>query len=191
MAEHYHLWYCSAMSYYDDIYEIAVDNHYLVSTADARGAGVPAVELAKLASRGKLEHVARGLYRLARYVPDGGDPYAVAVARVGGGAYLYGESVVALLGLAPTSPDRIWVATPRRVRLKEPPAGLRIVRGEPGYEPTAYEGVPSQRAADAIASCLATMMPERVEQAADEALRQGYVTPRERGSLAEALGVRA
>lgn len=176
------------MSYYDDIYEIAVDNHYLVSTADARDAGVPAVELAKLASRGRLEHVARGLYRLARFVPDGSDPYAIAVARVGDGAYLYGESVVALLGLAPTSPDRIWVASPRRVRLKEPPAGLRIVKGEPGYEPTSYDGVPSQRAADAVTSCLVTMMPERVAQAADEALRQGFVTPRERASLAAAMG---
>ena len=93
------------MTYYDDIYEQAVDNHYLFTTANAAAAGIPSVELAKLASRGRLESLGNGVYRLARYVPAESDPYAVAVARAGEGAYLYGESVIALLGLAPTNPD--------------------------------------------------------------------------------------
>ena len=45
------------MSYYDDIYEVAVDHHYLISTDDAARIGVPSVELAKLAYRGKLENI--------------------------------------------------------------------------------------------------------------------------------------
>ena len=130
------------MSYYDDIYEHAVDNYYLISTRDAMRMGVPSVELAKLAHRGKLEHVSHGLYRLARYVPHQNDPYAISVARVGEGAYLYGESVIAMLDLAPTNPARIYVATPRRYR-GEKPDGLVVVIRDRGADTTAYEGVPS------------------------------------------------
>ena len=85
------------MTYYDDLYEHAVDNYYLVTTDDANNLGIPPVELAKLAKRGRLQNLGRGLYRLTRYVPSEFDPYAIAVARVVGSAYLYGESVLALL----------------------------------------------------------------------------------------------
>ena len=71
------------MTYYDDLYEHAVDNYYLVTTDDANNLGIPPVELAKLAKRGRLQNLGRGLYRLTRYVPSEFDPYAIAVARVG------------------------------------------------------------------------------------------------------------
>lgn len=174
------------MTYYDEIYDHAVDNHYLISTNEARALGIPAVELAKLAKRGKLENIGRGLYRLSRYVPSGSDPYAISVALVGDGAYLYGESVIAMLGLAPTNPDRMWVASPGRVRLAHLPEGLRIVRGDVGYPLTHYDGVPSQRVCDAIRACKGTMMFERIAQAAGAALEQGYVTPHEYETIARA-----
>lgn len=107
-----------------------MDNHYLVSTADARDLDIPVVELAKLVKRGKLENIGRGVCRLSRYVPSESDSYAISVALVGEGAYLYGESVIAMLGLAPTNPNCIWVASPRRVRLAHPPKGLMIVSGD-------------------------------------------------------------
>lgn len=175
MAQQYRKWYSCAMSYYDDIYEHAVDNYYLISTRDAMRMGVPSVELAKLAHRGKLEHVSHGLYRLARYVPHQNDPYAISVARVGEGAYLYGESVIAMLDLAPTNPARIYVATPRRYR-GEKPDGLVVVVRDRGADTTAYEGVPSQEIGAAIISCLGKLMTERLREAADRAREEGYLT---------------
>ena len=65
------------MTYYDDIYERAVDENYLITTAEAREIGVPAIELAKLAHRGRLDYLGNGVYRLARFVPSATDPYAV------------------------------------------------------------------------------------------------------------------
>ena len=44
------------MTYYDDLYEHAVDNYYLVTTDDANNLGIPPVELAKLAKRGRLQN---------------------------------------------------------------------------------------------------------------------------------------
>ena len=175
------------MTYYDDIYEIAVDNHYLVTTAQAAEAGVPTVELAKLAHRGRLENVSRGLYRLARRVPHESDPYAEAVARVGEGAYLCGESVIALLGLAPTNPAYICVAAPGRTRRKLP-AHIRLRRADPGDEVTSYEGVRSQSAACAIRAASATVMGERLRAAADEARRRGLILREEQAGLREEMG---
>lgn len=50
---------------YDDIYEIAIYNHYLISTEDAVEIGIPAIDLSKLAHRGGLDNISHGLYRLA------------------------------------------------------------------------------------------------------------------------------
>lgn len=174
------------MSYYDDIYEYAVDRHYLFTTLDARDAGIPAIELAKLAGRGKLESLGNGVYRLARNVPSGSDPYAVAVARAGEGAFLYGESVIALLGLAPTNPERIYVGTTRRVR-KALPEGVELVKVKDPGRLTAYEGIACQRAKDAILACRGTVMRDRLRDAAERAASAGYVTAREAEELEEEM----
>lgn len=183
----YQSWYIIGMSYYDDIYDVAVDNHYLFTTADAAEAGIPGIELVKLARRGRLESLSNGVYRLARYVPAESDPYAVAVARAGEGAYLYGESVIALLHLAPTNPDRIFVAVTRRVRKALPPE-IRLVRVPAGERTTVYEGVRSQRVARAIAACADSVMPERLELAARRGRAEGYITASEEDELGRELG---
>ena len=175
------------MSYYDEIYERAVDRHYLFTTLDAREIGVPVVELAKLAGRGKLESLGNGVYRLTRNVPSSSDPYAVAVARAGEGAFLYGESVIALLGLAPTNPERIFVGTTRRVR-KALPESVKLVRVKAPGRLTVYEGIACQRAKDAILACRGTVMRERLHDAAERAISAGYVTAREAEELEEEMG---
>lgn len=175
------------MTYYDQIYDIAADNYYLISTHDAAKAGIPQVELAKLSHRGKLENIARGLYRLARYVPHPYDAYALAVARVGNGAYLFGESVIAMLELAPTNVNYICVATPNRTR-KKLPDFIRLKRPSEGEVITAYEGIPSQNVASAIRSARSTMMDERLRDAAKKAREQGYLLKGEYDELMEEMG---
>lgn len=175
------------MSYYDDIYEIAVDNYYLVSTKDAMDAGIPPVELAKFAHRGKLENISRGLYRLTKYVPSDYDPYAVAVARLGDQAYLFGESVIEMLGLAPTNPNRIFVATPARIRRKLPES-VRVVKPGKDDRVTQYEGIAAQHIASAIRAARATMMDDRLQVAAREARKQGYLLSEEYDELEEDMG---
>ena len=175
------------MTYYDQIYEMAVDNYYLISSQDAADAGIPPVELAKLAHRGKLENISRGLYRLAKYVPHPNDPYATAVARVGRGAYLFGESVIAMLGLAPTNPAHINVVAPARTR-KKLPAYIRLKKPATGEIPISYEGVPSQNVADAILSARPTMMDDRLREAADRAFEEGYLNRDEYASLRGGMG---
>lgn len=178
MSKLYRLWYSFDMTYYDDIYEHAVDNHYLITSEEAAELGIPAIELVKLAQRGRLEHLARGLYRLARYVPSESDPYALAVAQVGKGAFLCGESVIALLGLAPTNPAYFCVATPKRVR-KNLPESIHLTQASGTENLTLYEGIPSQKVKDALLACKNALMPERLRKAALRAREEGYLTKRE------------
>lgn len=174
------------MTYYDDIYEHAVDNYYLITSEEAASLGIPAIELVKLAKRGRLEHIAHGLYRLSRFIPSDKDPYALAVAHVGKEAFLCGESVLALLELAPTNPAYICVATPKRIR-KKLHETIRLEKARGNEKLTFYEGIPSQKVRDAIMSCKSVILPERLREAAIRAREQGYLTEKEFGSLKREL----
>lgn len=168
-----------------DIYE-AADGFGLVTSAEARALGCSNAELVQYARRGRLERVGRGVYRVSVWPYQEASPYAVAVKSVGAGAYLCGESVVALLKLAPTNPGRMWVATSRRVR-KRLGEGFHVVVAPKDADVTFCDGIPCQRVVDAIADSVETLGPDRAEQAADEALRLGYITEQERAYLDERI----
>ncbi|MEG0303584.1 MAG: type IV toxin-antitoxin system AbiEi family antitoxin domain-containing protein [Gordonibacter sp.] len=172
------------MTYYDDIYEIAVDNYGLITSAEAKELGVSDQDMSMLAKRGRLEKRGHGVYKLTRYVPTPYDAYAEAVVLVGPHAYLYGESVIAMLELAPTNPSRVFIATPSRIR-KQLPEYIVLVKTDGAI--THYENIPSQSAYDAIRACRETMMPERLEDATREATRQGYITNKQATELLEEL----
>jgi predicted transcriptional regulator of viral defense system len=172
------------MAYYDDIYEIAVDNYGLITSVEAKKLGVSDQDMNMLTKRGRLIKRGHGVYRLVRYVPTSYDAYAEAVTLVGSHAYLYGESVIAMLELAPTNPSRVFVATPSRIR-KQLPEYIVLIKAEDTA--TRYEGIPSQSAYDAIRACRKTMMPERLEDATREAERQGYITKEQATALLKEL----
>ena len=163
------------MTTYNRIFDAAIENYGLVTTSMARKMGIEPGALVDLAYRGRLARIGQGVYQLVQYVPDINDPYAQAVALVGEGSYLYGESVIALLGLAPTNPDRIYVATANRVR-KNLGLGIRVINARPDYQPVAVEGIPSQRVSDAIVCAKATMPFDRLRSACKEAHRMGKIS---------------
>lgn len=170
------------MTFYDEIYEVAADNYGLISSAQAKELGVSDKELSRLAKDGRLERVGHGIYRIFHHMPEPNDPYALAVMRVGQEAYLYGESVIAMHGLAPTNPAHIFIATPKRVR-KKLPKHLHVVRRNNQGDVSSYEGVPSQTIPAATKSCKGTMMPERLIEAARNARAKGLITPDEETEL--------
>jgi hypothetical protein len=117
-------------------------------------------------------------------------PYAVAVKAAGEGAYLFGESVVALLGLCPTDPRAIRVATPRRAR-RSLGEGVRLVWRRHPDRVAWYEGIACQEAACAIRDAARTLGLVRAIEAAREAERRGYVTPAELAAIEEEVGAHA
>ena len=176
------------MTKFDDIiYEIASGNFGLITSAEAREAGLTNNELVQYARRGRVERVGHGVYRLVQRVPEPNDDYALAVALVGPGAYLYGEAVLGMLGLCPTNPAYVHVATPRRPR-RALPDRVRAVHVPGGTAISVYDGIPCQHVADAIRAASAHMLPERLADAADRAREEGYLTRKEHAEILEELG---
>ncbi|MFZ2560521.1 MAG: hypothetical protein WAW91_02740, partial [Candidatus Nanoperiomorbaceae bacterium] len=149
-----------------------------VTTKAATDAGVPAIELPKLAARGGLTNVAYGLYRVPDIPLTRFDQFTEALLRVGEGAYLHGESVLALFGLADVNPRRIKVAVLRRVRAKLP-AFIELTQVPDGARTTFYEGLASQPVAEAILECCGRIETERLMDAARQARQEGLLTTTE------------
>lgn len=163
------------MAAYDEIYSISTENHGIVTTRDARGLGVRTKDIARWVKMGRLVKVGFGVYRTSQYPTSEDDPYAVAVAECGPSAYLYGESVLGLHRLTATNANLISVAVPGRLRRSLPDSYV-VVREKPGYVPSNENGIPCQRVADAIRSCIGRMMPERLEEAVRTAFAEGHLT---------------
>lgn len=161
--------------YREIVREIALDHYGYVTTKEAAEAGVPSVELPKLAARGGLENVAYGLYRVPDIPPTAYDQFAEALLRAGEGAYLHGESVLALFGLAEVNPRRIKVAVRRRARPTLPPF-LELTQVKTDVRTTFYQGLAAQPIADAILECRGRIETGRLMDAARQARRDGLLT---------------
>ena len=166
------------VSYRTVVRDIAFDNYGYVTTAAAKGAGVPAVELPKLAARGGIVNIAYGLYRVEDVPVTQFDQYAEALLRVGADGYLFGESVLALLGLAEVNPRTIKIAVHRRAR-PQLPTFIELVNVANEKRVTLYEGLQSQPVADAILECRGSIESIRLEQAAQQAQAEGLLTSTE------------
>lgn len=167
-----------AVKYRDIVREIALDFYGYVTTQQAVESGVPAVELPKLAARGGLTSIAYGLYRVTDIPVTPRDQFAEALLRVGEGAYLHGESVLALLGLADVNPRQIKIATRRRAR-PTLPAFIELKQVKEDTPTTLYEGLAAQRAADAILECRGRVQTDRLMDAATHARAGGLLSTAE------------
>lgn len=114
----------------------------------------------------------RGVYRLAKAMPDEKARYAEAVALCGGGC-IYGESVLALHDLALVNPGKIKVAVNRRIN-RTLPEWVDVVH-ENHVEQTVYFGIPCQRLSAAIKTCKSIVPRERLISAVADVEREGLI----------------
>jgi len=161
------------MARFDDIYEIAADNYGVITFAQAQRVGVTGVEMNRFVQNGRLERLGQGVYQLTKYIPTPYDQYAIAVALVGDGAFIHGESVLAMHNLALVNPFKMSVATPKRVR-KKLPKWITIVAADKEETPTNYEGIPSQSVANAL-YCRRSVIKERLVDAVHDASHEGLI----------------
>ena len=96
----------------DRILEIAGDQHGYITTRQATDAGIPPVELRKLAQRGRLDHPAHGVYRVAAFPRRANDELMEATLWADGRGVISHESALALWGLADVNPGRVHVTVP-------------------------------------------------------------------------------
>jgi putative heme-binding domain-containing protein len=178
-----------ANTYRRRLWDEALSQYGYVTTADAARLGVPVVELAKLAGRGALEKVTRGLYRFPDVPRTPRGPFMEAVLWAGPDAVLSHDAVLALHELAFANPRTIRVTTPHRVRKVHPRADITVIRADiPAVDRTHYFGIPSVTVARALVDCRQMIMPSRLRDAAAEAHRLGLLLGDEHQRVIEKLG---
>jgi len=165
--------------------------------SQAADAGITREQLRTLVRRGAVEHVGRGLYRMALAEPTEHYSLAMACARVP-------NSVVCLLsalrvhGIGTQAPAEVWLAIPHKARVPRlPELRLRIVRFSGpartfGVQETTFEGVPARITSPArtVADCVRferLVGPEAAMEALQDSLRQRKVTVGELARVVEVL----
>lgn len=176
------------MTAYEKIYDVAIGNYGIITSAEAKALGISNIALVQLATRNRVERLGYGIYRIDKYVPhaDGLDAYACAVARVGQGAYLWGPSVLALHHLCPTNPARVYVASVRRCRAKLPQE-IIVKQGKASDHVEFYEGIAVQKVADAILASQHLIMLDRLLEAVRVAKEKGLLIDAEAKSIVREL----
>ncbi len=177
---------------YDTVRQIAIEQHGVVSAAQATALGVAPKTLVAMAARGRLERVSHGLYRDRRVPEDRWTPYmAAALWPSGTIGLLMGETVLGLLDLSDVNPAVIQLAVPAgyRARRRRPPAGVVLHHLDvPQSERSDIEGVPSTTVARAIRHCArAHLGPALLGQAIADARKGGWITQEEERDLARDL----
>lgn len=168
-------------SEYEKVLELAVDQHGYVTTSQAREGDTSADALRKMATRGTLERVSWGVYRVPTFPPS---PYAeymeASLWPAGVRGVISHQSALALRGLSDVSPSAIHITVPD---------GFRIRRNVPAYlmvhhadltddEVTLFEGIPTTAVARTIDDCRrAHLGPALLRQALEDAEREGFLSP--------------
>lgn len=167
------------------LFQLAEPQHGYFTAWQAVAAGMPIARLPVMSSRGQIEHVSRGVYKLPYYPASDVAPYIEAVlwpqGLIGVASH---ESALLLHGLSDASSSQIHITVPaaHRVRREIPPhlqvhhADLRPA------ESKMMNGVPVTSPVRSILDChRAGMSAALVQQAIDKG--------RENGKLANAAAV--
>lgn len=180
-----------AVTYLEQLREIALDQHGFVTAAQAVADGVPGTELPRLAARGRLERVAHGVYRVPQVPATAHDNWALAVLWTGvPEACLSHETALAAWDVSDINPDRIHLTVGARRRLRRS-GGERYVIHQRDLDPqlrTHWEAIPVTTLPTTIADCIAYGTPTYlIRQALERGARTSLLPAAERDQLAQLL----
>lgn len=174
----------------DQLLERAVEQHGYVTTRDARDLGIDPTQLRLMAARGRLERVARGVYRVPVLPRTEHDELAEAVAWTLGRGVVSHESALVLHGLSDVNPSRIQLTVPRDNHPRAAGGELyRLHRRRLKPEDvTERDDLPVTTVSRTIRDCLAAGTdPAQLRQALNQAVADGLVRPREVDTLRDEI----
>jgi predicted transcriptional regulator of viral defense system len=180
----------------DELLPLAEHNDGLVTASQARALGIKDSVLARLAQRGKLERVARGVYRIPHFPADPLAQYREAIlwARASHGpeqVALSHETALGVYGISDVNPAYVHLTVPKHVRLRrQKPKRIVIHRGElPPTDVTTREGLPVTTIAKSVMDVMETTGRSGLaRQALKDARKEGYISWSELKRLSRQLG---
>ncbi|MGV8851985.1 MAG: type IV toxin-antitoxin system AbiEi family antitoxin domain-containing protein [Rhodoglobus sp.] len=168
-----------------ELWPVAASQYGFVTTQDARELGFSAVELAKLASREKLERISQGLYRFPELPQSERDDYMRAVLATGApDAILSHDTALLVHDLCDINPAIIHVNVGKH-RVRRIISGVQLHSDHISRrERTWWEGIPVVTVLTAIEQGIATKVPRHLLHQAIEAARaRGQLTALELSEL--------
>ena len=183
----------------DELLPLAEDNGGLVTATQARALGIADSVLARLTQRGKLERVARGVYRIPYFPADRWSQYREAVlwVRASQGpeqVVLSHETALGVYGISDVNPSRVHITVPKAARLRRrKPKWIVIHRGDlVASDVTKHEGLPVTTVAKSVLDVMdASGRLALARQALKEARKEGYISAAELKRLMRQLNQHA
>jgi predicted transcriptional regulator of viral defense system len=179
----------------EELLPLAEQNDGLVTASQARALGIKDSVLARLTQRGKLERVARGVYRIPYFPADRLSQYREAVlwARASHGpkqVALSHETALGVYGISDVNPSRVHLTVPKDARLRRrKPKWIVIHRGDlPPSNVATHEGLPVTTVAKSVLDVVdATGRLGVARQAIKDARKEGYISAAELNRLTRQL----
>ncbi|MFC8796815.1 type IV toxin-antitoxin system AbiEi family antitoxin domain-containing protein [Promicromonospora sp. NPDC057138] len=183
------------MSAHDMLWDVAFDQHGLVTLSDARRLGISRDAVTMLAQRKKIERVATAVYRFPRFPAGPNAPYMQAVLWTGDPrACLSHDTALAAYEVSDINPDRVHLTVPRNRRIRRSMGDLYAVHhedlgdGEIGW----WDEIPTVTLATAIRQCIDSGVPTYLlRQALERGLDVGRLNAVDQQALALRLDERA
>lgn len=173
------------------VYELAAEQNGYVTAAQARGVGVTRDALKKMHTRGTLDRVSHGVYRLVHFPASPLDQYVEATLWPAPlRAVISHETALAIYGLSDVNPARIHITMPKRWRLRRRvPKYLEIHRLDLGEnDVNIYEGFPVTTPERTIRDCHAAHLGAAlIRQAITDGRRSGHLRVRQAQKLEREL----
>jgi predicted transcriptional regulator of viral defense system len=176
----------------DELHALAEEHDGLLTSKGARALGIQDSVLVRLAQRGRLERMSRGVYRIAHYPTDRLAQYREAVLWAQANHHgperiaLSHETALLIYGISDLNPSRVHLTVPKSVRLRrERPEWITIHQDNLAEnEIGQHEGIPVTTVSRSIVDVLSTTQrTEIARQAITEALRDGLLNSTEAAKL--------
>ena len=166
---------------YKRILDLAADQYGYVTTSQVRERGGSADALRKMAKRGALERISRGVYRLPTFPSSVFAEYMEAsLWPVTVRGIISHQSSLSLRGLSDVSPSAIHISVPPNHRIRRQIPRQIVVHNEEftDREITLFEGIPTTTIRRTIEDChRAHLGPDLLRQAITAAQKEGFLDP--------------
>jgi predicted transcriptional regulator of viral defense system len=175
----------------DKLREIAMDQHGFVTYKQAINAGVPQPGISMLASRGRLERVAFGVYRVPQVPATPYDQFMKAVLWTGAPeACLSHDTALYAYGVSDINPTAIHMTVAKRRRIARSGGQGYVVHHQDleQNQVTWWEEIPIVTLPTAIEQCIyGNVQKYLIRQALERGTKTGKLPPDTRIGLTEML----
>lgn len=174
----------------DRLLEVAARQHSLIGREQALAYGMTVRQIESRIESGRLEIMARGVYRIPGSVATWEQRVMAQVLATGPFAAASPRSAAALWRLPGFRPGPVEVTQGRGPSSRNPCAGLHDSRFLPPHQVRTVEGIPTVRPERTLLDLCGCVHPRRAERALDNALAMDFTTVQQLGLMLAETGRR-